>query len=127
MTEDIKPVVFTDESAGTYLSGAMGWHNHFRVCELARNMTHWVLPTGDHDILDAYRADTDDPDGSIADGMLGQGGLVDEATKRLQDHTAPGLVWVWDMGELSLTPLCQAEGWDPRYEDCEHCERTGGA
>lgn len=91
---------------GVYLDGNQGWHNHYRAVDLAVN-AGMALSDEDRANLEAYRKDdgylmdSADAPGAITD----QGGLVDRATEYLETVTAPGLVWEWDAGELSLSRL----------------------
>jgi hypothetical protein len=102
--------------AGTWLDGNQGWHNHYRVVDIAQSygwkgLDEWEDGEG---IVSRYRANEGTDDDHEA--MIGQGGLVDEATEYLESLAPFGHHFEWDMGELSLLPCDSIEGHDP--SDC---------
>jgi hypothetical protein len=109
MTEKITP-----DMAGTWLDGNQGWHNHHRVVDRAqawgwKGLGEWE---DGEEILTRYRANerTDDD----IEVMIGQGGIVDEATEYLEGLAPAGYHFEWDMGELSLVACEDIEGHDPK-------------
>lgn len=117
MNDTTQRIVFTSADVGTYFDGSQGWRNNYRVVDLA--VSHGMQLTSEEITdLDAYRiagSANSDAFGAVID----QGGLCDRATEYLGSITANGLVWVWDMGELSLIPLCQTEDYEG--DECAHC------
>ena len=98
-------IVYTESDCGTHLDGSQGWHNTARVVRKA--MTHGFEITADElASLEAYESGEQNDDTDIVGE---QGGLSDRATEYLGEITAPGLEWVWDMGELSLMTETQAD------------------
>lgn len=68
-----------------------------------------------------------------ATAMLDQGGLVDKATDYLNSLAPEGMIFDWDMGELSLLCLCQIEGTDENMavlkssrDNCDRCAKRWG-
>lgn len=101
---------FTAKDRGVHLDGAHGWHNNYRVVDMALSYG-MILDERDHADLAAYKAGdaSDEANGAVID----QGGLVDQATEFLDEITEPGSSWEWDMGELSLV---QDEDEEPVYD-----------
>lgn len=110
----------TPDLAGCWLDGNAGWHNHYRVVQLAVGQGFDLKPE-DEKALDAYvqwrRDEIEDEEGVLAEAITGQGGLVDKATDHLEGLAPAGHHFEWDMGELSLLPCSEIEG--------DTCERTG--
>lgn len=107
--------IFTAADAGCYLDGHFGWHNIYRVIELAQ--THgFALSEVDQGLVDAYGEqvesytpdDTTDPydECGIAEAVYE---ISNEATDYLGSITAAGLYWEWDMGELCLVESDEEE------------------
>ena len=105
----------TPEMAGCWLDGHVGWHNHYRVLEIAR--AHGWRPDNPWDVRQAVKLyQRHDPGATIrcnkgrdvmtfddaAEWITGQGGLADQATDYLQSRAPEGYLFVWDMGELLL-------------------------
>lgn len=115
--------VFTSAHIGCYLDGSMGWHNTYRVIDLA--VEHgWELNSRDKRVVDSYRAwgpltalhlpaeETFDARTLDADDIAEWVHEVSEdATIFLDSITEPGCHWEWDMGELCLRPTDE-EGWE---------------
>lgn len=93
-------MTFTAADQGCYLDGHFGWHNTYRVVQLAQSFGFVVDDADDVHALEAYE------DGSADDAqweaVAGQGGLADKATDFLNGLTEEGLAWIWDCGELCL-------------------------
>lgn len=108
---------FTRADVGCYLDGAMGWHNTYRVIELAQSHGY-ALSDADARYVSAYRdgllamisPQSGDAIGlpEIADAVRE---IADDATEYLYTITEPGLVWDWDAGELCL--LAGGDEGDP--------------
>lgn len=115
----------TEDMAGCWLDGHMGYHNHYRVVDLAQEYG-WTISDGDQSMVERYRRNPHDDDGAY-DAMLDQGGLVDKATEYLDSLAPEGFAFNWDMGELSLMCLCQIEGTEENGEalksDTNQCSR----
>lgn len=92
---------FTSADAGCYLDGHLGWHNHKRVIDLAQQYG-FTVSDSDRELVEAYDEGREANDGDWAYDVIAD--LVDAATDYLQSITAEGMVWEWDMGELSLWP-----------------------
>lgn len=110
----------TADLAGCWLDGNQGWHNHYRVVELA---VGYGLPLTAEDkaALAGYVEDREngidtEEAGERFEAVLGQGGLVDKATDHLESLAPSGFHFEWDMGELSLVSCEAIEGHDP--SDC---------
>lgn len=109
----------TADMAGTWLDGAMGWHNNYRIIDLAIDYG-WVPEDGFPmvtRIRDAY-ADSEDyildvTEGKIypGDAILNQGGYADQATEYLQSLAPEGYEFAWDAGEFYLAPIDESEGY----------------
>lgn len=112
--------LITPESVGCWLDGAAGWHNHYRVVELAE-VFGMSLSDEDKALVILYRessggSDTtvsvQDPDGNTLtaddawEALLGQGddSLVNQATAHLQTCAPAGHTFVWEGGDLLLVP-----------------------
>lgn len=89
---------FNYTHVGCYLDGAMGWHNTYRVIDMAaeHGMT---LDELDREAIGEYEFRRDICDATVFD-IVSE--LADKATDYLQSITEPGLIWLWDMGELCL-------------------------
>ena len=84
------------ESLGTWLDGAYGWHNVYRVVDAAVSYGFQLQP-GDDFFLDHFKSSggTKHEETALE--------ISDEATDYLQSLvTDDHLVFVWDAGELSL-------------------------
>lgn len=94
-----KPPQITPDMAGCWLDGHYGWHNTYRVVELAEEYG-FPLEAWEHAALDRYM----DSDATDADTetVIGQGGLFDRATDYLNERAPEGFHFEWDMGELCL-------------------------
>jgi hypothetical protein len=106
----------TPDMAGPWLDGNQGWHNHYRVVDIAQSygwkgLDEWA--DGERTVA-RYR--TNEWTDNDHESMLGQGGIVDEATEYLETLAPDGHHFEWSMGELSLLPCESIEGHDP--SDC---------
>lgn len=108
----VRPLI-TPDQAGTWLEGAQGWHNTYRVIDLAAEFGGPVRAEGydsiaDERIVDAYRKGEESltlPSGEVVDvheAVAGQGGLADQATDFLQTVLPHGFRFDWDAGELAM-------------------------
>lgn len=103
---------------GTWLDGHHGWHNTYRIIEIAE--THgFTLEAEDREALEWYKAssggcgDGSDAEEDMAETIIGQGGLSDRATDHMENLLPEGWTLHWDAGELSLVPtvsVCAYEG-----------------
>lgn len=125
----------TPAEAGCWLDGHMGWHNHYRVVDLAFD---YGWSPDDRDVIvairDAYAADPYRDTAEVITGPLipetvhlgeavfGQGGLVDDATDYLQSLAPEGYWFEWDMGELCLVAIEDGTGGPPNTAFCRHCD-----
>ena len=72
-------------STGCVLDNHWGWHNHARLIATAVELG---FPINDEEQATILRYDAgDDPDGSLAEVVAGQGGIMDDAEAWLNDHT----------------------------------------
>lgn len=113
------PTLFRDSSIGCVLDGSQGWHNTYRVVDLAVEYG-LELDTYEATALEAYRVN--DADDDQLSTVLDQGGLSERALEHLQARTAPGLTWVWDDG-LYVLPDCLRDEEPLSRAECEHCLR----
>lgn len=90
----------TADQTGCWLDGHMGWHNHYRVVELA--FAYGWQPTDRAEIQEACDVYCASGGMKHADMFLDQGGLVDEATEYLDSIAPEGYYFDWDVGELCL-------------------------
>lgn len=113
MTMSDSAAKITPDMAGTWLDGHVGWANHYRVVDRAVQYGYNLKPE-DEATLDAYvawmRDEFRDPESSLPEAIIGQGGLVDEVTEYLEGLAPRGYHFEWDMGELSLLACDQIEG-----------------
>lgn len=100
-----REIVYTESDCGTFLDGCHGWNNTARAVRLAMADGFRVSAKELAD-LERYETDSGNDDNETVGG---QGGLCDRATDFLGEVTAPGLVWVWDMGELTLMSETDAD------------------
>lgn len=100
-----REIVFTESDCGTHLDGTHGWHNTARVVRKAMGYG-FKIDAKELAALETYENESGEDDNEI---VSGQGGLSDRATEYLGEITAPGLEWVWDMGELSLMTETDAD------------------
>lgn len=107
----------TPADAGPWLDGNQGWHNQYRVVDIAQSYGWKGLDDFEdaEAILARYRAG--ERTGEDVDAMIGQGGIVDEATEYLEGLAPVGYHFEWEMGELSLLSCENVEGHGP--EQCE--------
>jgi hypothetical protein len=97
------PGTITADQAGCWLDGAMGWHNTYRVIDLALSYG-WLdddRPAQDAATADsmAYYQARGCPDDDLTDRIHG---LADDATDYLQSLAPDGYTFTWDAGELCL-------------------------
>lgn len=116
------------DDAGTWLEGAQGWRNPYRVVDRAE-LYGFVVPDEYADALRRYRESdldglTEDEIIDIGEAITGHGELSDKATEFLDLRAPAGFEFLWDAGELSLVEswvICAAEGngctEDERCED----------
>jgi hypothetical protein len=99
----------TSDQAGCWLDGHFGWHNSYRVAELA--FEYGWNPEDRPDverIIDVYKSrDVFGPadkysDQEIDDACEQINDVVEEATDYLQSLAPAGYVFEWDCGELCL-------------------------
>lgn len=111
--------LLTAEDAGCFLDGVFGWHNNYRVIDLAMHYG-WVPDDGFpavSRIRDAYEDGEDyvnDGKIDVSGAMSDQGGYVDQATDYLNSVAPPGYYFEWD-GDLNLVA---DEDYDPDLYDC---------
>src|SRR5688500_19055577 len=134
-SEPLQRIVFGDDSIGCVFDGSLGWHNTYRLIDLA--LFHGMELDADRSSIDkafgvnaveaqaleAYRhsgyGDIDEDHLTI---VVDQDGLSDRALSHLQALTAPGLYWGWDDG-LYITPGCLEAEEPLSPADCDHCVR----
>jgi hypothetical protein len=88
--------------AGTWLDGAQGWHNTYRVIERAEEFGFEVFPP-DRTAIESYR----DTHGEEYAERIAE--LSEEATDYLNEHAPDGYVFAWNAGELILCEEDEAE------------------
>lgn len=113
----------TPDMAGCWLDGSMGWHNNYRVIDIA--ITHGWVPDDGFPVVsrirDAYEDDVDYINDihegriDIAGAMTDQGGYTDQATDYLNSVAPEGFYFEWD-GDLILR---EDEDYDPEGYDCD--------
>lgn len=86
--------IFTKQDAGCWIDGAHGY-------EHAREKMLGLLDRVDSRAAHTFRTEFQDVTAHL--NGLGADYLLNEATDVLQEHTAPGLVWWWEAGDLVLT------------------------
>ena len=96
MTETERTI--TEADAGTWLSGSMGWHNTYRVIDVARDYGFAVSPE-DMQAVRRYA------DGDLSDQTDTVFDLSAEATDYLQTLAPEGYAFDWDAGELNLIKI----------------------
>ena len=106
-------------NAGCWLDGHMGWHNHYRVIDVAFGWGWKPADEADVRVIShayEYQRETVTlASGEVIDtagAMLDQGGLVDSATEYLESIAPEGYTFEWDMGELSLIHETETEWWE---------------
>lgn len=103
--EKLRDIVYTESDCGTHLDGCHGWANSARVVRKA--MVHgFKLTPGELAGLEQFE---NGEQNDATDVVNEQGGLADRATEFLGEITTAGLVWVWDMGELTLMSETDAD------------------
>lgn len=117
--------------SGCYLDGSQGWHNSYRVVDLAERHGFQVEPEARKLIADYIGwHESGDPMPDDLDYATAMDELSDEATDYLgsllaeDDHRE----WDWDEGALSLMCPCQIEGTEEstalmrtRNDQCDRC------
>lgn len=102
-------ILFGSNDTGTYLDGSLGWHNTYRVVELA--VSHgMVLDEADLHVLSQYKlGEVQDTD--ILDEV---DDLADKAVEHLESVTDDDVIWERDAGELILWDKAEfyAREWD---------------
>jgi hypothetical protein len=93
----LEKVRFTPANVGTWLDGAQGWHNTYRVIDLAQEagmvVEAWRLECVTRWATEVVSTDRD---AEVAHE------LGDEATEYLRARVPDGYDLEWDMGELSM-------------------------
>jgi len=85
-----KEYLFDERDVGSWIDGAFGeGHAIEKMADMLRDVDPYP------DLLAEY------DDGEIEEEFENE--WLDDATERLQENTAPGLVWLWDAGDLILT------------------------
>lgn len=102
MQDQKTKAVFTDSDKGCWIDGAYGEdHAKNKMASMLEDIqaaiASEVFDVGVYSLLKEYNEERM-PSGSIA---LDQ--WITDATDDLQRHTADGLVWIWDAGDLILT------------------------
>lgn len=92
----------TGDQLGTWLDGSQGWHNAYRVVDLAVGYG-FKVPEGYETALENYRSNR--ADDNEHEAIIGQGELSDMATEFLSDLIEGPFEFVWDCGELRLATL----------------------
>ena len=97
-TNEHKPILYTESDLGCHIDGAYGTDHARRklidmleycLCAYSPNEN----PRPQIEQIQNYLEQ--EPSDDMSE--------FDEATEILQDHTADGLVWIWDSGDLILT------------------------
>lgn len=88
---------FTASDMGCWVDGAFGMDHAIRKL---RDLVTRIDKS--HKLLEEYHAEIvgNSLKQWITDGYAGE--WLDDATEVLQDHTSPGLVWIWEAGDLIL-------------------------
>jgi hypothetical protein len=111
MSKENETPQITSAMAGTWLDGALGWHNAYRVVERAEAYG-FKVPEEYQAALDDYR-ENHGPDWIESEDNVmmihGQGDLSDQATDFLQEKAPEGYVFEWDAGELRLMHESEAD------------------
>ena len=107
MVEEITLKNGSKVGTGTWLEGTHGWTNTYRIVEIAQ--THgFTLDDDDLAALKWYKSTSGgcgegtDAEESMAEAVMGQGGLSDKATDYMEEMLPGGWTLLWDAGELSL-------------------------
>jgi hypothetical protein len=104
-TAMISSPVIGPERSGCWLDGGQGWHNNYRIVDIAQEWDWAELDAVGQGVVDRYRA------GIAADDdhemMVGQGGIADQAFDYLDGLTV-GCHFERDMGELNLV-VCELD------------------
>ena len=91
------PPQITPANAGTWLDGALGWHNTYRVIDIAKAYGFTLEPHNEN-LVDAFRQ-SEELTYSELDVVHE---ISAEATDHLQSLAPEGYYFDWDAGELSL-------------------------
>lgn len=95
---------------GTWLDGGMGWHNAYRIVEIAESHG-FTVDDEDRAAIEWYKetsggsGDGTDAEEAMAEAVIGQGGLSDKATDHMEELLPEGWTLLWDAGELSLVTV----------------------
>ncbi|MFE0472615.1 hypothetical protein ACFW2V_13470 [Streptomyces sp. NPDC058947] len=107
MTEAITLKNGSTVGTGTWLDGHMGWHNTYRIIDIAESHG-FAMGDEDRKALEWYKessggcGDGTDAEENMAEAIIGQGGLSDRASDHMEELLPDGWTLLWDAGELSL-------------------------
>lgn len=94
-----KPRKFTTNDVGTWLDGALGWHNNYRVLQIAA-ICGMELDSDTADLVKEYeRGNNEGMDPDLVEVA------VQEATDYLDTLAPSGYGFYWEAGELILGKL----------------------
>jgi len=105
--EEIMDSKITPDDAGTWLEGSHGWHNIYRVVDLAADYGFTVPDEYTTALLD-YRKNGHAANEDHREMIEGHGELADMATEYLNSLAPEGYMFIWDSG-LILTTESDAE------------------
>lgn len=100
----------TEDQAGCWLDGHMGWHNLYRVVDIAEEYG-FTLSEDDRSSVACYRACGESGAGMHGDCADAVYEISDDATEYLNTLAPEGYHFEWDAGELML--------WKGEPEDWE--------
>lgn len=99
---------FTTADTGCYLDGALGWHNTYRIVDLAES-EGWHVSPNDRLYVDAYRAAADSMTSPETGDEISRSEIADavyeiatEAFDYLNTLCEPGVSFEWIDGGLDL-------------------------
>lgn len=102
----------TPWQTGCIFAAPMGWHNTYRVIDLAREQGMLMIDAYDRETLEAFRNGVetitlDFTEHNVADLVIGQGEMLDKAEEWLNENVASeGFLFGWLDGDFTLAPIC---------------------
>lgn len=112
----------TPDMAGCWLDGAFGWKNTYRLITVAEAYGFELDEIYERPLVDKY-GDAGLPAPSFDEAELIDA-MAQDALEYLNDRAPAGYIFEYIANELVMLPVCQSENYEPKFEQCAHCEHV---